>query len=73
MPHPSVMACHPRHITHYTEHARSLVTIHALSRDLPDHTRRSNTGNTTVVTFTAPIFRPVALPNLPVAPPNLPV
>jgi hypothetical protein len=23
----SVMACHPRHITHYTEHARSLVAM----------------------------------------------
>jgi hypothetical protein len=49
IPYPSVMACLPRNITHYTEHARSLVTIHALSRDLPDHTRRSNTRNTTVI------------------------
>jgi hypothetical protein len=39
MPSPSVMAFHPRNITHYTEHARYLVTIHALSRDLPYHTR----------------------------------
>jgi hypothetical protein len=59
LPYTSVMACHPRHITHYTEHERSLVTIHALSRDLPDHTRRSDTRNTTIIPLQLQDFFPL--------------
>jgi hypothetical protein len=72
MPYPSVMACHPRHITHYTEHERSLVTIHALSRDIPDHTRRSNTRNTTVIPLQLLDFFPLHFPIFPLHLPILP-
>jgi hypothetical protein len=59
-------------MTHYAEHARSLVTIHALSRDLPDHVRRLNTRNITEIRlqlldlfpFHFPIF-PLHLPFFP--------
>jgi hypothetical protein len=77
MPYPSMMACHPRLITHYTEHARSLVTIHALSRDLPDHTRRSNTRNTTVIPLQLldifPLHFPIFPLHLPIFPLHLPI
>jgi hypothetical protein len=65
MPYPSVMACNPRHITHYTEHARSLVKIHALSRDLPNHTRRSNTRKSTVIPLQLLDFFPLHFPIFP--------
>jgi hypothetical protein len=73
MPYPSVMACHPRHITHYTEHARSLVKIHALSRYLPDHTRRSNTRNTTVIPLQLLDFFPLHFPIFPLHFPIFPL
>jgi hypothetical protein len=77
MPYPSVMACHPRNITHYTEHARSLVTFHALSRDIPDHTRRSNTRNTTLIPLQLlnffPLYFPIFPLHLPIFPLHLPI
>jgi hypothetical protein len=72
MPYPSVMAFHPRRITHYSEHARSLVTIHALSRDLPDHTWRVNTRNTTVITLQLLDFFPLQFPIFPLHLPIFP-
>jgi hypothetical protein len=72
MPYPSVMACNPRHITHHTEHERSLVTIHALSRDLPDHTRRYNTRNTTVIPLLLLYFFPLHFPIFPLHLPIFP-
>jgi hypothetical protein len=65
IPQPSVMACHPRYIIHYTEHARPLVTFHALSRDLPDHPRWFNTRNINVIPLQLLYFFPWHFPIFP--------
>jgi hypothetical protein len=67
------MACQARHITHHTEHARALVTIHALSRDLTDHTWLVNTRNITEIPLQLLDFFPLPFPIFPLQFPIVPL